>query len=294
MTPWAQLSPAAQGAGYAIMAGLVLTSLDAVMKSLTTSLPPYQTQCLRNVMGLVVMLPLIWREGLLAWRPHGIAGQAWRGAVHTAGLTLWFTALPHIPLADVTALGFTTPLFTMLGAVLIFRERAGWRRWVAAGFGFLGVVIVVAPGLSGAGGQHNLIMLAAAPLFAASALITKALTRRDRPQVIVAWQALTIALFSLPLALTDWRTPSGTEWLLLLACGALGSLGQFCLTRSLLLADVSATQPLKFLTILWAAAYGWLLFAQTPSQTTLAGALVIFAATTWITRSEARRARQES
>lgn len=290
MDPFARFPPAVQGAAYAVLAGLVLVSLNAVMRIVTQTMDVYQAQFLRYLMGLVVMLPFIMRAGLAAYRPKGLIGQAWRGLIHTAGLTLWFTALPHIPLADLTALGFTTPLFIMLGAILFLGERSLWQRWVAAGIGFLGVIIVVAPNLSGAGGFYNLIMLASAPLFAASFLITKALTRRDSPQVIVVWQAITVSVFSLPLALPGWEWPGALVWFLLLVCGLLGSLGHFFMTRSFVLADISATQPIKFLDLIWSAFYGWVIFSEVPAGTTFAGAVVIFAATSWITRYEARRA----
>jgi len=291
MNPLAKLPRAAQGVAYAILAGLILTSLNAVMRVVTLSMDVYQAQFLRYFLGFVVMWPLIWREGIAAYRPNGIAGQAWRGVIHTLGLTLWFTALPNIPLADLTALGFTTPIFIMLGAVVFLKEKAVWQRWVAAGIGFLGVIVVVAPNLGGSGGYYNLIMLASAPLFAASFLITKALTKRDSPQVIVVWQSITVSIFSLPMAIPGWEWPSAWVWFLLLVCGLLGSLGHLAMTRAFVLADISAAQPLRFLDLIWAALYGFLLFSEVPSQTTMAGALIIFAATTWITRSEARRAR---
>ena len=291
MNPLARLPRAAQGLAYAILAGLILTSMNAVMRVLTHSMDVYQAQFLRYFMGLVVMLPLIMRDGIVAYRPHGMAGLAWRGLVHTAGLSLWFTSLPHIPMADLTALSFTTPIFIMLGAVVFLKEKAVWQRWVAAAIGFAGVIVVVAPRMSGEGGIYNFIMLGSAPLFAASFLITKALTKRDSPQVIVVWQSITVSIFSLPLALPGWVWPDAAQWGMVLVCGLMGSLGHFCMTRSFSLADISAAQPLKFLDLIWAAGWGFLVFSEVPSQTTLLGALIIFTATTWIARSEARRAR---
>ena len=139
MDPIARLPRAIQGLAYAVLAGLVLVTLNAVMRIVTVTMDVYQAQFLRYLLGLAVMLPFIMRAGLAAYRPKGIAGQAWRGVVHTAGLTLWFTALPHIPLADLTALGFTTPIFIMIGAIIFLGERSFWQRWVAAGIGLAGV-----------------------------------------------------------------------------------------------------------------------------------------------------------
>jgi drug/metabolite transporter (DMT)-like permease len=218
-------------------------------------------------------------------------GQFTRGGVHTIGLLIWFAALPHISLADTTAIGFTTPIFIMLGAVLVFREAMRWERWVAAALGFGGVLIVVAPKLSGSGGIFEFVMLASAPVYAASYLMTKALTRYERAEVIVAWQAISVTLFSLPLALLHWQTPSLAQMLLFVVCGLLGSAGHYCLTRSYAAADISASQSVKFLDLVWATLIGWLVFAEGPSRSTLIGGVVICASTLWIARRESRAAR---
>jgi drug/metabolite transporter (DMT)-like permease len=148
---------------------------------------------------------------------------------------------------------------------------------------------VVAPDLSAAGGGYSLLMLASSPMFAASFLITKALTRRDAPEVIVAWQSLTVSLFTLPAALWAWEWPSAAQWGLVAVCGALGTFGHFMLTTAFKLADISTAQPVKFLDLIWAAALGYLFFAEVPEKATLIGAAVIFVATSWIAQVEARR-----
>jgi drug/metabolite transporter (DMT)-like permease len=132
-------------------------------------------------------------------------------------------------------------------------------------------------------------MLASAPVFAASFLITKVLTRTESAGVIVLWQALSVTLFSLPMALWAWQAPSARQWAGFVLCGLLGSSGHYCLTRSFRIADISATQSVKFLELVWASALGWLLFADLPTQTTLLGGAVIVAATLWVAQRERRR-----
>jgi drug/metabolite transporter (DMT)-like permease len=283
-----QLDPVVKGLLWTSAGGLCLSVLNAVMRGLTLQLDPLQSQFLRYGFGLVVMLPLVLRSGLAAYVPKQIGGQFLRGAVHTAGLCLWSVGLPKIPLADMTAIGFTGPIFIMIGAYLFFREPMRWERWLAAGIGFVGVLIVVGPKLSGTGGLYHLVMLGSAPLFAASFLLTKALTRYERVEVIVVWQAITVILFSLPLALLNWRAPTLAQWATFFVCGILGSAGHYCLTRSFGIADISATQSVKFLDLLWSAALGWLIFSDIPSQSTLLGAVVICASTLWIARRESR------
>ena len=283
-----RLPPALRGLMWSTVAGLLFVLLNTLMRKLAMQLDPFQTQFLRYLAALGVMLPLMARGGWAAWRPKNVGGQFTRGAVHTAGLCLWFIAVPHITLADTTAIGFTTPIFIMVGAVLLFKEAMRWERWAASLVGFAGVLTVVAPQLAGSGGWYALVMLASSPVFAASFLITKALTRYERPEVIVAWQAITVTAFSLPLALLHWSWPSALQWLLFIACGVLGSIGHYCLARSYGVADISATQSVKFLDLVWATVLGWLVFADLPSRWTLAGGAVICASTLWIARREAR------
>lgn len=286
-TRWKGLSPTLRGMVWMGCSGLLFCLLNAIMAALSRELHAFQTQFLRYLFGLLVMLPLVWRTGLSSYAPRGMGGQLWRGVVHTAGLLLWFLALPHIPLADVTALGFTAPIFIMIGAVIFLGEKVILSRWIAAAIGILGVAIVLGPKLSGGGGGWTLVMLASSPLFAASFLITKALTRRDRPEVIVLWQCVTISVFTLPFAVAFWSWPTPTQLAWFALGGLLGSLGHWCLTEAFRLADVSATQPVKFLDLAWAALLGLLVFGDRPGWATLLGALVIFSAATWMARREA-------
>ena len=284
-----QLSPTVQGLLWTSAAGLLFVCLNTIQRIMTQQLDPLQSQFLRYACGLLVMMPLVLRAGFAAYRPKHVSGQFVRGAVHTAGLLLWYSALPNIPLADMTAIGFTGPIFIMLGAYLFFKEPMHWDRWLASIIGFCGVMIVVGPKLSGAGGHYNLVMLASAPVFAASFLLTKSLTRTESAQVIVVWQGIAVTLFSLPFALTHWQHPSALQWLGFMVSGVLGSAAHYCLTRSFGIADISSTQSIRFLDLVWSALFGWLIFSDVPSQTTLIGGLVICAATVWIARREAGR-----
>ncbi len=193
------------------------------------------------------MLPLVRRLAHPAWRPQRVGGQFARGALHTVGLSLWFLALPRIPLADMTAIGFTTPI---------------------------------------------VVMLASAPVFAASFLLTKSLTRDESALTILLWQSISVSLFGLPLALPGWQALSPAQWLGFLACGLLGRLGHYGLTRSFAATDISATQSAKFLDLVWAALLGWLVFGDVPTGNAIAGGLVIAAATLWVARREGRIARE--
>ncbi len=285
----AALAPTTRGLLWSAAAGLVFCLLNTLMRALALTMDPFQAQFLRYLFGMLVLLPLVARAGLAAFRPKNMRGQFTRGALHTLGLMLWFVALPRISLADMTAIGFTGPIFIMLGAWLFFREPMRWERWLAAAIGLTGVMIVVAPKMSGGGGFYHLVMLASAPVFAASFLMTKALTRYETARVIVMWQAISVTLMSLPLGLMKWETPTAGQWFGFAVCGLLGSGAHYCLTRSYLVADISATQSVKFLDLVWAGFAGWVVFSETPARSTLIGGAVICASTIWIARREARR-----
>jgi drug/metabolite transporter (DMT)-like permease len=298
-SPWARLreraahwSPTTRGLLWATASGVFFCLLNAVMRALTQELQPFQAQFLRYFFGLLVLLPVLLRRGLGNYMPQRLGGHFSRGALHTVGLCLWFVALPRIPLADMTAIGFTTPLFIMLGAYLVFREPMRWERWAGTLVGFLGVLIVVGPQLSGGSGGYHLVMLASAPLFAASFLLTKSLTRTESAGVILVWQSITVSLLSLPLAIWQWQSLTGWQWAGFALCGLLGSAGHYCITRSFASADISATQSAKFLDLVWSALMGWLLFTEIPSESTVLGGVVICAATLWVARREARRPAQ--
>lgn len=284
-----RMSPALEGLLWAGGAGFTFVVLNTLMRQLALQMSPVQVQFLRYLFGLLVMLPLIVRAGAAAYWPRNVAGQLARGALHATGLFIWFAALSHVTLADTTVIGFTQPIFIMLGAAWLFRERMRADRWLAACVGLGGVLIVVAPKLSGTGGLYTLLMAASTPVFAASFLFTKSLTRYERPAVIVVWQAITVTLFSLPPALMAWQAPTPWEWAAFVLCGLLGSFGHYMLTRSFGAADISATQSVRFLDLVWAALLGWLAFGDWPSRSTLIGGTLICVSTLWIARREARR-----
>jgi drug/metabolite transporter (DMT)-like permease len=281
---------------WAGSAGFLFCMLNATLRAMSLQMNGFEAQFLRYLFGLIVLLPIAFRSGigagLRAYKPNGLKGQLWRGAVHTAALILWFAALPHLNMADTTAIGFMTPIFVMIGAGIFLKEKMVAARWMAAGIGFIGMLIIMGPKITGTGGLWMLVMLASAPVFAGSFLITKALTKRDTSAVIVFWQALTVSLFTLPLALLNWVWPTPMQWAVFLLSGILGSGGHWCLTNSFRLADISSTQSLKFLDLVWSAAIGFILFSDIPTSASMIGGCVICGATVWIARREAQQARQ--
>ena len=288
-----------------VACGILFGVLNTAQKFLTHEMHPPQVLCLRYIVGSLVLLPFVVQAGWAAYRPRRLPLLVLRGWVHLAGSTIWFSVLPHVTLAENSAIGFTGPIFMMLGAWLFLGERMHPERWAAVLIAFAGVMIVLGPGLAEAnlGTIYNVWLLIASPLFAVSFLISKTLTRYDRPEAIVFWLGIMIGVLSLPFAVyavrwpagggplleIAWQWPTIGQWAMLLGCGLVGSSGHYCMTRAYHVADVSVVQPVRFLDLVWASVFGFIVFAHLPTIWALVGGSVICAATLWITRRDARR-----
>ncbi len=271
--------------------GVLFILLNGLMKKLAHEMDPWLVGFLRYSIGTMVMLASTLRLGMRALWPQQPALQLVRGAFHAGGMMLWFAALPLVTLAELTAIGFSGPIYVCIGAVLFLHERMTGARWAAVLVGFGGVLLVVHPfdGQSFTGiSAGMLLMLASSPVFAASFLTAKVLTRRERTDVMVLWQHVLVSLFLAPFALSFWSPPDAGQWALLVFCGFLGAAGHYCMTRAFSVADISAVQAVRFLELVWAALFVFLLFGTLPAGWTVAGGVAILAATLALARSESR------
>ena len=289
------LGPVLHGMLWMVLCGLCFAGLNTATRTITADLHPWQTQCLRYAFGALVMLPLGLRRSVRFFRTNNLRLQIGRNLLHTVGTCLWFLALPLVPLAEITAISFTSPIFLTIGAMLFFGEKVRARRWLAILLGFLGVLVVLYPklelGLSAS--WASLLLLVSAPISAISYLIAKQLLRYDPPQTIVLWQAMLVSLFTLPVAIVFWLPITSQHLMMFVLIGLLGSTGHYALNRSLKAADISAVQPARFIELIWASFLGFLVWGDVPPVWTFAGALLIFASTTYIAQREARLARQK-
>jgi len=284
-------SPALRAILWMAASGVLFAILNAISRIMSLQMHPIEALCLRYGAGVALMLPIVLRAGFRAYRPHGLPVVIGRGAVHSSGLMLWFIALPHIPLADTTAISFTNPIFIMLGAALIMGERLVPARWVAAFVGLFGVLVVLWPKLSGDTGFYGVLMLATSPIFAVSYLLAKHLARRNPPEVIVVWQLVCVAAFTLPVAVANWTWPTPGQWAITVLAGVIGTMGHYAMNSAIRLADLSVTQPIRYLELVWASLLGVLVFGDLPGLSVFIGGAIIFASASAIARWEARRPR---
>ena len=289
---WLALPPNLRGILWVGAAGVLFALLNVFTLIPAQHLNSYVMAFLRYFFGSMFLLPIILRLGIArSFRTRRAALHISRGAIHSAGMMLWFVALPLTTLAEITALGFTGPIFVTIGAALFLHEDVRLRRWIAVMVGFFGAMIIIRPGF---GSIHLgvICILISTPIFSASNLISKALARTDSANTIVNWQNIVIVICAAPFAIWFWQTPSGIDLLWFLAAGLAGTLGHLCQQRGYQLADITLLQPIGFLSLIWNTILGYFLFFQTPDIWTFVGATVICASAMYISHREAVRRAQ--
>ena len=214
-----------------------------------------------------------------------------RGVLHAIGVMAWFYAMSRIPIAEVTALGFSAPVFATVGAAMFLGEKVRARRIIAVVIGLVGAVVILRPGFveldSGA-----LAMLIAAPIFAIADLISKVLTRCETGPAVVAYLSVFVTLTIMGPALYVWRTPTTEEWVLMIATAGLATLGHLCMVQGVKVAEISALQPVKFLQLFWAALIGFFAFSEIPGVWTWTGSAIIVGSVSYIAHREALARKQ--
>ena len=277
-----------RGFVLAVVSGIFFNFLNGSVKELASEMPPLFVAWGRWIAGLAVITPwLLWRAGFAGLRTQDLKLHSFRGLFHTTGYGLWYEAVVWLPLATMAALGFTGPIFVTIGAVLFLHETVHWRRWAAVGVGFVGMLVIVRPGLT----ELNpgiIMMLLAVPLMAGSNLVGKVVSGRDRPAGVVFWQSLVGMICFAPLGLWYWQTPTLPQLALFVSMGVFGTLGYFFITWAYRLLDISALQPITFLGIVWAALMDIAIWGKTSDVWTFVGAAIIVTATSYIAHREAR------
>jgi drug/metabolite transporter (DMT)-like permease len=284
------LSPVVEAALLMVVGAACVAVQNGVIRIASADLHTFEVVFFRNLFGLAAMLPLLSGVGLGMFRARHPGRLLLMSTGHVLGMICYFMAIAYLPLAEVTALAFSKPLFATIGAALILHEVVRARRWSAVALGLAGVLIVLQPGAQAISPYAGLVLLSAV-LGAAAALLIKRLTATEAVATIVWYQALFATTLALPLCLLHWRMPDATGWLLLIAIGILGTLSWLIQTRAFFLIDASAVAPFEFLRLPFAALVAYLWFAEVPSSWTWLGGALIFGASIYIAEREARLTR---
>ncbi len=256
------------------------TAMAVAARQISFDLDTFEIMLYRSLTGLVIMLAYISLTG--TW--SGISLQhsrlhLLRNIFHFTGQNLWFYAIPLIPLAQVFALEFTTPLWVLLMAPLFLGERLTPLRAFAAFLGFVGILIIARPG-STALNAGTIAAASAAIGFAGTAIFTKKLTGRTSLANILLWMTALQSLFGLFFAGVDGRialpSTGNLPWLLVIGLGGLTA--HVCLTKALSIAPATLVMPIDFARLPLIAFIGFMFYHESVDGWIILGSVIIFAA----------------
>ena len=281
------MSSKTRGLLWVALAGLLFVVFIALVRYIGNELHPIQAAFLRYLFGLLVLLPLFLRSGMGLFRSRHIRLHGFRGCIHAFGVMLWFYAVSQLPIAEVTALSLITPIFVVVGAVLFLREHLTRPRLVAVILGLVGVLVILRPGAEiiqwGA-----IAMLFAAPMFATSKVLTKFLVRDDSSGTLVAYLSIFATLTMLIPAWWVWQSPSSSDLMFLAGTAIFATTSHLCMARGLALVDITVTQPIDLLQLVWSSLIGLMFFGEKLEIWVWIGAGIVVISATYIARLESR------
>lgn len=271
--------------GLKTSAIFLFTLLSALIKSLDGDIPAGQAVFFRSFFAIPVIV--IWliargelRHGLIAKKPMG---HFWRGVIGTAAMSLTFTGLALIPLPEATAIGYATPIFTLILAAVILGERIRLIRISAVALGLLGVLIMLWPRLTGNGNLQDGATLGALCILGATIarafvqIHIRQLVATDHTAAIVFYFSAIASLLSGLTFLFGWVMPTTEQLVILISAGLVGGVAQILVTSSYRFGPASMLAPYDYTSMLFAVLIGFVWFGELPTLVILAGAALVIA-----------------
>lgn len=276
-----------------LAATAVLTCMHATVRHVSDGMHPFEITFFRNLFGLAAIAPLALRAGMASIRSRQPGLQIVRSGFGLAAMLTWFYGLSVVPIAQATALSFTSVIFGSIGAALVLGERMRLRRWSAVAAGFVGTLVILRPGF-GEADPAALIVVLSSVCWAGALLTVKRLSATDSVVCIVTWNCVLLTVLSLPVAIPVWVAPTLEQLAWLLLIGMLATLGHLAMTGAFKASDATIVFPVDYTRLVWASVIGYLAFSEVPDIWTWVGGTIIFASTTYIAYREValKRARE--
>jgi drug/metabolite transporter (DMT)-like permease len=270
------------GIGLKVAATFVFTLMAAIARDLGDTYPVGQIVFFRSAFAFLPIagLMLIQRQGLSMLATKHPLSHLRRAFTGVCAMFTYFGALTFLPLADVTAISFASPLIVVALAAIMLGEAVHLYRWSAVAVGFVGVVIMVSPHLTLGGSEPAaafglLLAVANAVLVAFTMIFIRMMTGTESALSIAFYFQLTTTIVSaltLPFA---WVDPTGRELMLLVMLGILGGFGQLFMTNGYRFAQASTLASFDYVAMVWAILFGWLFFSELPAIAVYVGAVIV-------------------
>lgn len=275
----------------------IFSTQDAIIKGISGDYAVTQAMVTRSLVALPILGIFVrWEGGLRQLLSPRFWMLTLRGFILLLAYTTYYIAFPALPLADAIALFFTAPLMITFLAVPILHERVALKEWIAAGIGFVGVLVMLRPG-SGLFEPAALLSLASAFFYAISAIVARKLGVEEKASVMAFYQNIVFLLGaglmalcfaglgiekaahpSLEFLVRPWTWPTLRDFLLMGACGVIAAVAMSLLTNAYRLAQASLVSVFEYTGMLWTPLWGYFFFAEVPTWGTVIGALLIAAA----------------
>jgi len=279
-----------RGIGFMLLAVVVFSTMDALVKWLSATYPVMELVFFRSLFAFVPLLPAIIRSGGAAIRTRRPFGQAGRALVGLVSMVGFFWCYGSMPLADVFGIAFAAPLFVTALSVPLLGERVGIRRWSAVSVGFLGVLVMVRPD-SGIIDWAAWVALFSTLLYALALIFLRVLGKSETTTSIVFYVTLTTTVASAMVLPFQWVAPTPLDWVLLVVVGILGGTGQLCVTRAFRLAPAAVVAPFDYTALVYVGIIGYAVWGDMPTIAFLGGAAIVIASGLYILYRETKLAR---
>lgn len=269
-----------RGAALAVIGALAFACASALIKVAADDLPNVMVVFLRTLFGLLALLPWLLRQHRgsgVELKTHRIGSHLLRVGFGLSAMYCFFYAISQMDLASAVLLNYSQPLFLPFIAWAWLSEKPPARIFPAVAMGFVGVALILKPGL-GWFGSTGMIGLAAGVLAATAMTAIRSMADTEPPLRIVFYFCIFSVLFTLIPALLFWQTPSWQNGLAMAGAGAFATLGQLTLTRAYTLAPAAHIGSLVYTTVLFAALLGWIFWQEAPDLLSAAGVVMVVAA----------------
>ncbi|MSO77221.1 MAG: DMT family transporter [Alphaproteobacteria bacterium] len=277
-----------KGMALQVLAFLCFATMDACAKTLAGELPVLEILWGRYVFGLVFLAPIVWRMPFRqVVATERLALQITRTLLLVVVTGAIFTAVAHIPLADATAIAFVSPLLLTALSVAILGERVGVRSWSAVLVGFVGVLIIIRPGLSVTHWATFMPLLSALAM-ALYQIATRSLSRTDSSTTTLFYTAIGGVVVTSLVVPFFWVTPTPFAWAMMFVMGFFGIVSHVFLIGAFVLAPASVLAPFAYAQLVGASFFGFILFGHLPDGLTLLGATIIVASGLYVWYREGR------
>jgi drug/metabolite transporter (DMT)-like permease len=280
-TPAASRHVPVLGIALKLASIVVFAAMTVCIKFLGSDIPAGQTIFVRGIISVVVLALIAWgTDGLHLLKTRNWRSHALRSLAGTVSMFCLFAAVTLIPLADLTAITFTAPLFLTVLAMVFLGERIHRFRWTALGIGFVGVLITIGPHLSFMHGVSAgvLVALANAAFSAIAMVFLRSMSGGEHAITITFYFSLTFMICAALTAVQGWPMPTPAQWLLIVCAGVFGVFGQLLMTYSYRYAEASTIAPLDYTNMIMAILLGYLFFDEIPSLSVWLGAPLILGA----------------